>query len=107
MFVPSKDGTRIPMFIVAHQNVTLDGNNPTYLYAYGGALMTDAFPSVNADRGAVLLGTCQSHGCLRRHSSKGLTGRNALSIGAKTACMAIMLKQGDRNMSAHEQGASK
>ena len=39
VFVPSKDGTRIPMFIVAHQNVTLNGNNPTYLYAYGGALM--------------------------------------------------------------------
>lgn len=36
VFVPSKDGTRIPMFIVARKNVTLDGNNPTFLYAYGG-----------------------------------------------------------------------
>ena len=36
--MPSKDGTvKIPMFIVAHKNVTLDGQNPTWLYAYGGA----------------------------------------------------------------------
>jgi prolyl oligopeptidase PreP (S9A serine peptidase family) len=38
VFVPSKDGTvKIPMFIVAKKNVTLDGSNPTFLYAYGGA----------------------------------------------------------------------
>jgi prolyl oligopeptidase len=32
----SKDGTRIPMFIVHGTGVTLDGNNPTVLYGYGG-----------------------------------------------------------------------
>ncbi len=37
VFVPSKDGTRIPMFIVARKNLTLDGTHPTFLYAYGGA----------------------------------------------------------------------
>jgi prolyl oligopeptidase len=36
VFYPSKDGTQIPMFIVAKRGVTLDGNNPTILYAYGG-----------------------------------------------------------------------
>ena len=66
MFVPSKDGTRIPMFIVAHQNVTLDGNNPAYLYAYGGAVTEDALAQVHADRDAALLGASLSCGCLRR-----------------------------------------
>lgn len=36
VFYASKDGTNVPMFIVAKRNVTLDGNNPTILYAYGG-----------------------------------------------------------------------
>ena len=37
VFVPSKDGkVKIPMFIVAKKNVTLDGTSPTFLYAYGG-----------------------------------------------------------------------
>lgn len=29
---------KIPMFIMARKNVTLDGQNPTFLYAYGGAV---------------------------------------------------------------------
>ena len=32
----SKDGTRIPYFIVHPKNLKLDGRNPTLLYAYGG-----------------------------------------------------------------------
>lgn len=36
VFVTSKDGTRLPMFITHRHGVKLDGNNPTLLYAYGG-----------------------------------------------------------------------
>ncbi|MFN6499474.1 MAG: prolyl oligopeptidase family serine peptidase [Nostoc sp. DedQUE01] len=45
VFYHSKDGTRVPMFITHKKGIKLDGNNPTYLYAYGGfnASMTPGF----------------------------------------------------------------
>lgn len=36
VFYTSKDGTRIPMFIVHRRDIKMDGNNPVYLYGYGG-----------------------------------------------------------------------
>ncbi|MCX6234509.1 MAG: prolyl oligopeptidase family serine peptidase [Bacteroidetes bacterium] len=35
-FFKSKDGTIVPMFITHKKGIALDGNNPTYIYAYGG-----------------------------------------------------------------------
>jgi prolyl oligopeptidase PreP (S9A serine peptidase family) len=35
VFVPGKDGTRVPMFITHKKGLKLDGSNPTLLYGYG------------------------------------------------------------------------
>ena len=41
VFVTSKDGTRVPMFIISPRGTVLDGSNPTLLYGYGGERKDD------------------------------------------------------------------
>ncbi|HTI99956.1 MAG TPA: prolyl oligopeptidase family serine peptidase [Dongiaceae bacterium] len=36
VFYHSKDGTRVPLFLVYKRGLKLDGHNPTLLYGYGG-----------------------------------------------------------------------
>jgi prolyl oligopeptidase len=49
VFYKSKDGTQIPMFITHKKGLKLDGQNPTYLYGYGGfnASLTPGFSVSN------------------------------------------------------------
>ena len=53
VFYTSKDGTRVPMFLVHRKGLALDGKNPTLLYAYGGFNITMA-PNFNPLRLALL-----------------------------------------------------
>lgn len=49
IFYPSADGTKIPMFITYKKGLKRDGNNPLYLYGYGGfnVSLTPGFSAIN------------------------------------------------------------
>jgi prolyl oligopeptidase len=58
IFATSKDGTRVPMFVIAKKGMKRDGKNPTILYGYGGfnVNQTPAFSAralASVQRGAV------------------------------------------------------
>ena len=53
VFVTSKDGTKVPMFLVHKKGLKLDGNNPTLLYGYGGFNVVQS-PTFSAARLALL-----------------------------------------------------
>jgi prolyl oligopeptidase len=53
VFYTSKDGTRVPMFLVHRKGLQLNGNNPTLLYAYGGFNVVQS-PTFSAARLALL-----------------------------------------------------
>ena len=53
VFVTSKDGAKVPMFLVHKKGLTLDGNNPTLMYGYGGFNIATT-PGFNSLRIALL-----------------------------------------------------
>lgn len=54
MEATSKDGTKVPYFIVHRNNMAMDGSTPTLLTAYGGFLVSNT-PTYNAVRGKLWL----------------------------------------------------
>jgi prolyl oligopeptidase len=53
-FATSKDGTRVPYFLVSKADLPLDGSTPTLLYGYGG-FQVSLNPSYNAVTGRLWL----------------------------------------------------
>jgi prolyl oligopeptidase len=53
VFVTSKDGAKVPMFLVHKKGLALDGNNPTLMYGYGGFNIATT-PGFNSLRIALL-----------------------------------------------------
>ncbi|MDR0961429.1 MAG: prolyl oligopeptidase family serine peptidase [Mediterranea sp.] len=49
IFYASKDGTKVPMFLIYKKGMKKDGNNPTYIYGYGGFGITYG-PSFSTSR---------------------------------------------------------
>ena len=65
IFYNSKDGTRVPMFLVYKKGLKLDGNNPTLLYGYGGFNVVNS-PGFSSLRLALLeQGVVYASACMR------------------------------------------
>ena len=54
LYATSADGTRVPYFLVASQDMSLDGSTPTLLYGYGG-FEVSLTPGYSAEVGAAWL----------------------------------------------------
>lgn len=53
VFYPSKDGTKIPMFITHKKGIQMDGNNPCFIFGYGG-FTSHYSPEFRTDRAVFL-----------------------------------------------------
>lgn len=67
VFITSKDGTKVPMFITYKKGLVLNGTNPTLMYGYGGFNIptTPGFsPSVSffLEQGGVFASVCMRGG---------------------------------------------
>ena len=71
VFVKSKDGEKIPLFLTYHKDRVLDGNNPVLLYGYGGFDIS-ILPYFSVSRATwIEMGGIYAVGCLRGGAEYG------------------------------------
>lgn len=65
VFYESKDGTRVPMFVVHRKGLKLDGRNPAFLYGYGGFAVSNMPAYASFDTAWLQMGGVYALACIR------------------------------------------
>ncbi len=79
----SKDGTKIPIFLLSHKDTKLDGSSPTVLYGYGG-FRVGMYPRFSRSRGIwAEMGGVFAVACLRGGDEFGEDWHQAGCLGNK------------------------
>lgn len=71
VFYPSKDGVKIPLFLIHKKGIKLDGNNPTLLYGYGGFNISMGPRFLGATASFINRGGVYAIACLRGGAEYG------------------------------------